>query len=167
MKFLITSALLASTTLGSVVPRSGQKVDYNGFKALRITLPKGSESVKAQVEDLVAHVLNPGKPELDVVVAPQDVAALNALVGESKVISEDVGAALADEGEMQTYAGKSRLSFFRAPAMCANFYQFHPNHGLQPTTRTLIIFSFCVICRLDTPATPLLSLSAPLFKAAL
>jgi hypothetical protein len=105
MKFVLVSTLLASTTLSSVVPRAEQKVDYNGFKALRITLPKGSESVKAQVENLVAHVLNPGKSELDVVVAPQDVAALNALVPGSKVINEDVGAALAEEGEMQAYAG--------------------------------------------------------------
>lgn len=106
MKFILTSALLASTTLGSVVPRAGQKVDYNGFKALRVTLPEGSESVKAQLEDLVAHVLNPGRSELDVVVAPQNVEALNALVAESKVITEDVGAALAEEGEMSAYAGE-------------------------------------------------------------
>jgi hypothetical protein len=105
MKCILTSALFASATLGSVVPRTGQKVDYNGFKALRITLPEGSESVKAQIEDLVAHVLNPGRSELDVVIAPQDVDALNALVSESKVINEDVGAALAEEGEMQAYAG--------------------------------------------------------------
>jgi hypothetical protein len=98
MKFILTSALLASTAFGSVVPRAGQKVDYNGFKALRVTLPEGSESVKAQIENLVAHVLNPGKKELDVVVAPKDIAALN----------EDVGAALAEEGEMQAYAGTSQ-----------------------------------------------------------
>jgi hypothetical protein len=108
MKFILTSALLASTAFGSVVPRAGQKVDYNGFKALRVTLPEGSESVKAQIENLVAHVLNPGKKELDVVVAPKDIAALNALVAESKVINEDVGAALAEEGEMQAYAGTSQ-----------------------------------------------------------
>jgi hypothetical protein len=106
MKFLLAPALLASTTLGSVVPRDSQKVDYNGFKALRITLPEGSDSVKAQVENLVKHVLNPGKKELDVVVAPQDVEALTALVAESKVITEDVGVALADEGQMGTYAGR-------------------------------------------------------------
>ena len=107
MKFILTSALLASATFASVVPRAGQKVDYNGFKALRVTLPEGSESVKAQIEDLVAHVLNPGKKELDVVVAPQDLAALKALVAESKVINEDVGAALKEEGEMKAYAGTS------------------------------------------------------------
>jgi hypothetical protein len=108
MKFIITSALLASTAIGSVVPRASQKVDYSGFKALRVTLPEGSESVKAQIENLVAHVLNPGKKELDVVVAPKDIAALNALVAESKVINEDVGAALAEEGEMKAYAGTSK-----------------------------------------------------------
>jgi hypothetical protein len=105
MKSVLVSALLASATLASVVPTAGKKVDYNGFKAVRVTLPEGSESVKAQIEDLVAHILNPGSKELDVVVAPQDVAALNALVAESKVINEDVGAALKEEGPVQTYAG--------------------------------------------------------------
>jgi len=105
MKFILTSALLASVTLASVVPRAGQKVDYDGFKALRVTIPEGSESVKSQLEDLVAHVLNPGKKELDVVVAPKDIAALTALVGESKVINENVGAALKEEGGFSAYAG--------------------------------------------------------------
>jgi hypothetical protein len=106
MKVLLLSALLASATFGTVIPRAGQKVDYNGFKALRITLPEGSADIQAQVKSLVAHILNPGKKEFDVVVAPQDVAALNALVGESKVLNDDVGAALKEEGEMKAYAGK-------------------------------------------------------------
>lgn len=106
MKSILISALLASATFGTVVPRAGQKVDYNGFKALRVILPEGSANIKAQVESLVAHVLNPGRKELDVVVAPQDVAALKALVGESKVLNEDVGAALKGEGEMTAYAGE-------------------------------------------------------------
>jgi hypothetical protein len=156
MKFLLTSALLASTTLGSVVPRAGQKVDYNGFKALRITLPEGSESVKAQVEDLVAHVLNPGKSaELDVVVAPQDVEALNALVGESKVIAEDVGAVLADEGEVSTYAGA--LIPEHHQAVYTNFPQCHRNRGSPLTTHTPTTFSSCETCRPATPATLLSS----------
>jgi hypothetical protein len=106
MKAFLLSALLASATFGTVVPRAGQKVDYNGFKALRITLPEGSADIQAQVKSLVAHILNPGKKEFDVVVAPQDVAALEALVGESKVLNDDVGAALKEEGEMKAYAGK-------------------------------------------------------------
>ena len=165
MKFLLTSALLASTTLGSVVPRAGQKVDYNGFKALRITLPEGSESVKAQVEDLVAHVLNPGKSaELDVVVAPQDVEALNALVGESKVISEDVGAALADEGEVSTYAGQLTPEIHRT--VHTNFSQCHRSRGSPPTTHTPTTSNSCETCRPATQATPPSSQPEPPSKAA-
>lgn len=126
MKYFFTSALLASATLASVVPRAEQKVDYNGFKAMRVTLPEGSAEVKSQIEDLVAHVLNPGQilnpaqTELDVVVAPQDVEALKALVSESKVIHEDVGVALAAEGEMSAYAGKFKEQLFSQPI--ANLY---------------------------------------------
>jgi hypothetical protein len=109
MKFILTSALLASAAVGSVVPRASQKVDYNGFKAVRVTLTDGSENVKAQIENLVAHVLNPGKKEFDVIVAPQDVAALKALAIDSKVINEDVGAALKEEGSVSAYAGMSHV----------------------------------------------------------
>ncbi|KAF2036347.1 hypothetical protein EK21DRAFT_96277 [Setomelanomma holmii] len=123
MKLILTSALLASTTFGSVAPRAGQRVDYNGFKALRVTLPEGSESVKAQLENFVAHVLTPGKVELDVVVAPQDVEAVNALVAYSKVINEDVGAALAEEGELQALAVTS-ASWFTAYHPYADHLQF-------------------------------------------
>jgi len=103
---ILTSALLlSSTALANVVPRVGKKVDYSGFKVLRVT---STNDVQAQIESLSAHVLNPGKSaELDVVVAPENVDALTALVAESKVLTEDVGAALAEEGEMGIYAGKS------------------------------------------------------------
>lgn len=101
---ILTSALLlSSTALGTVVPRAGKKVDYNGFKVLRVT---ATDNVKDQVESLSAHVLNPGKSaEMDVVVAPENVEALTALVAESKVLNNDVGAALKEEGEMGVYAG--------------------------------------------------------------
>lgn len=102
---ILTSALLlSSTAFGTVVPKAGKKVDYNGFKVLRVT---STNDVQAQIESLAAHVLNPGKSaEMDVVVAPENVDALTALVAESKVLNEDVGAALAGEGEMGIYAGK-------------------------------------------------------------
>jgi hypothetical protein len=100
---ILASALLFSTAFGTVVPRAGQKVDYSGFKVLRVT---STEDVKDQIENLAAHVLNPGKSaSLDVVVSPENVDALTALVSESQIINEDVGAALAEEGEMKAYAG--------------------------------------------------------------
>jgi carboxypeptidase A2 len=101
---IITSTLLLSTTaLGTVVPKAPKKVDYNGFKVLRVA---STDDVKAQIEGLATHVLNPGKSaELDVVVSPENVDTLTALVAESKVLNEDVGAAFAEEGQMSAYAG--------------------------------------------------------------
>ena len=111
MKSILTSALLLSTAFGTVVPRAGKKVDYNGFKVLRVS---STEDVKAQIENLAAHVLNPGKSaQLDVVVSPENVDALTALVAESQVLNEDVGAALAEEGEMKAYAGTLITLIFR------------------------------------------------------
>lgn len=101
---ILTTALLASTAFATVVPRAGKKVDYNGFKVLRVA---GTDDVKAQIEDLAAHVLNPGKSaELDVVVSPANFDAVTALATSSKVLNEDVGAALKEEGQMGVYAGE-------------------------------------------------------------
>jgi hypothetical protein len=100
---ILTSALLFSTALATVVPKAPKKVDYSGFKVLRVA---STDDVKAQIESLAAHVLNPGKSaELDVVVSPENIAALTALVAASEVLNDDVGAALAEEGQMSAYAG--------------------------------------------------------------
>jgi hypothetical protein len=104
MKSFLTSALLFSAALGSAVPTAGKKVDYSGFKLLRLTTTDGLES---KIEELATHILNPGKSaHLDVIVSPDNVAKITSLA-ESKVISEDVGAVIAEEGEMGTYAGQS------------------------------------------------------------
>ncbi|KAH9875119.1 hypothetical protein J1614_004608 [Plenodomus biglobosus] len=117
---ILTSALLISSAFGTVVPRAGKKVDYNGYKVMRVT---AQDNVKAQVESLAAHVLNPGKAEMDVVVSPDNVAALTALVAESKVINEDVGAALQEEDEMSIYAVPSE-AWFTAYHPYADHIQF-------------------------------------------
>lgn len=118
---ILTTALFLSTALGTVVPRAGKKIDYNGFKLVRLALPEASANVQSQIEELAAHVLNPGKLEqLDVVVSPDNVDAINALVADSKVISEDVGAALQEEGEMSAYAVPSETWF--------TAYQTYNNH---------------------------------------
>lgn len=103
MRFIFTSALLASSAFAFVVPRDNEKVDYSGFKLLRL---ENIEGLEAQIDELSAHVLNPGKSaQLDVVVSPDNVDAITALA-KSKVINDDVGAILAEEGEMGVYAGK-------------------------------------------------------------
>ncbi|KAL5403496.1 hypothetical protein PMIN06_009155 [Paraphaeosphaeria minitans] len=98
--FLSGSLLLATTVLGTAVPRAEKKVDYTGFKVLRLSLHKASNNIEEQIEKIAAHILNPGKSTLDVVVSPGSVAAMKALVPESVVINENLGASLAEEGEL-------------------------------------------------------------------
>ncbi|CAI6262776.1 unnamed protein product [Periconia digitata] len=97
--FLLSS--IVSLVSAVSVPRTTEKVDYTGFKALRVTLPESSSELEAQIEELAIHVLNPGVAEhLDVVVSPDQVDAITALVSDTTVLVEDVGAAIAEEGEL-------------------------------------------------------------------
>jgi carboxypeptidase A2 len=115
---IFTSTLLLSTALGTVVPRAPKKVDYSGFKVIRVA---STEDVKAQIESLAAHVLNPGKSaELDIVVSPQNVDALTALVAGSTVLNEDVGATLAEEGQMSAYAGSCKIPYLEEQQLTEN-----------------------------------------------
>lgn len=107
MKSLLLTSLLLPHVLAAVVPRAEEKIDYSGFKVMRLTLAEKNEDLEAQIEELSAHLLNPGKSAvLDVVVSPENVEAISALPVETTVINEDVGAALEEEGEMVAYAGR-------------------------------------------------------------
>lgn len=97
---------LVPLALASAVP-SSKKVDYNGFKSLRVTLPKGAEDAAAAINKLAATILNPGAgDELDIVVSPENVDKVTKLASDSKVLVEDVGAILAKEETSTVYAGK-------------------------------------------------------------
>ncbi|PSN61179.1 carboxypeptidase-like protein A1 precursor [Corynespora cassiicola Philippines] len=124
MKSIVFKSLLLSTAFGAIVPRDNEKVDYSGFKLLRLSLPEATAEVEAQIEELAAHVLNPGKTaKIDVVVSPENVDAVNALAAESEVINEDVGAIIEEEGEMGIYAVPSE-SWFTAYHSYADHLQF-------------------------------------------
>jgi hypothetical protein len=135
MKYILTSALLASSVFASVVPRDNKKVDYSGFKLLRL---ENTEGLADKIEELSAHILNPGKSaQLDVVVSPDNVDAITSLA-ESKVINDDVGAILAEEGEMGAYAGRPSLTW--PSSRHANMRRQSPvRAGSRHTTPTRII----------------------------
>lgn len=98
----IILATLLTLTLSTAVPRSG-KVDYAGYQSLRITLPDNAHGLKEQIEDIAAHILNPGhKPHIDVVVAADQVSSIKSLMPDVEVLVEDVGAAIAEEGDLVT-----------------------------------------------------------------
>jgi len=121
MKSLLLLGSLVSYTYSAVVPKAEEQVDYSGFKVVRLALPEANSDIETRIEELAAHVLNPGKSShLDVVVAPNSLNALTALVPESSIINEDVGAAFSEEGglvamerEVSALAGtSSNLSSF-------------------------------------------------------
>ena len=104
MKSLILA--LVPLALASAVP-SSKKVDYNGFKSLRVTLPKGSDEDLAAINKLAATILNPGAgEELDIVVSPENVDKVTKIASDATVLVEDVGAVLAEEETSTVYAGK-------------------------------------------------------------
>ncbi|RGP78265.1 carboxypeptidase a4 [Fusarium longipes] len=116
--FLLALLPLAVAT---AVP-SSKKVDYNGFKSLRVTLPKGADA--EAINKLAATILNPGAgEELDIVVAPENVAKVAKLASESTVLVEDVGAVLAKEETSTVYAVPSE-SWFTAYHPYADHLQF-------------------------------------------
>ena len=99
---------LAASALAASLPPQQGKVDYTGYQSLRISIPEDAREIEEQVEAIAARVLDPGhRGHIDAVVAPDKVAALQSLALDAEVHIEDVGAAIAEEGDLaSTYAGK-------------------------------------------------------------
>jgi len=98
MKSLILASIFLPFALAGAVPHVEKKVDYSGFKVLRLTLANKNTKLDAKIDELTAHVLNPGKAGfLDVVVSPANVEAVAALAVKSVVINENVGLTLEEE----------------------------------------------------------------------
>ncbi|KAH7245460.1 hypothetical protein BKA59DRAFT_511414 [Fusarium tricinctum] len=121
MRSLILALL--PLALATAVP-SSKKVDYNGFKSLRITLPEGAEDAVAEINKLAATILNPGATEkIDLVVSPENISKVKKLASDTTVLVEDVGAALAEEETSTVYAVPSD-SWFTAYHSYADHLQF-------------------------------------------
>ena len=112
MKSLILASILLPFAFAGVVPQIEKKVDYAGFKVLRLTLANKNAKLEAKIDELTAHVLNPGKAEfLDVVVSPANVDAVVALAVKSVVINENVGLPLEkEEDQVSILAGPFSFS---------------------------------------------------------
>jgi hypothetical protein len=106
MKTVILSIVsLLPLAFGTVLPAPA-KVDYTGFKGIRVTLPDDAPGVRDQISKLAKTVLNPGSQgNLDVVVAPENVRAVTELAANATVLVEDMAVALAEEDVSTVYAG--------------------------------------------------------------
>ncbi|KAL8347636.1 hypothetical protein RB601_002988 [Gaeumannomyces tritici] len=99
MRTSVASAVLLALGLAdavAVVPKP-LKVDYSGFRGLRVTLNEHTQEVEDKLTELVAHILNPGAEVLDVVVDPANIDAVTNMAASAEVIIDDVGALLAEE----------------------------------------------------------------------
>lgn len=100
---------LLPLALATAVPRS-EKIDYKGYKGLRVTVADNDEDVLAQISKLATTVMNPGAgEELDLAVAPENIDAITELAADTTVLVEDLGAAFAEEDTATIYAGKTAI----------------------------------------------------------
>ncbi|KAI2636233.1 hypothetical protein GGS26DRAFT_581163 [Hypomontagnella submonticulosa] len=125
MKLLQYLLLLAPLTVALRLDRRG-KVVYDGYKIFRVAPGSDVAAFEAQLESLEAIDLthNHGHVEeehFDVAVPPENLPAFEALNLPSQVLTEDLGADIALEGELAEYpeldmsaAALPSLSWFNA-----------------------------------------------------
>lgn len=102
MKFLSALALLA--------PLAAAKVSYDGYKAFSIETGKSHDAVETALKDLnfVSLACESNHKTLEVAIAPESLEAFEALNLNVTVISEDLGADFAAEGEFEPYNCESQ-----------------------------------------------------------
>jgi hypothetical protein len=121
MKSAILSVALLPLAIATVIPRE-EKIDYSGYQAIRVALPQDDAGFEELISELATHVINPGQGEqLDVVVDQSTIEAVKSLAPDAEVIVEDVGAAIAEEGELLDIAAVPGPEWFTA-------YQTYASH---------------------------------------
>ncbi|KAJ0159417.1 Metallocarboxypeptidase A-like protein [Colletotrichum tanaceti] len=95
---LLSGAALVTFALGGSLPNV-TKVDYSGFKALRLSLPEGAADLTDQINELATAILNSdaGGSTLDVVSSPENVDAISRLAANTTILVEDMSASFAEE----------------------------------------------------------------------
>ncbi|KAI1489108.1 zinc carboxypeptidase [Biscogniauxia mediterranea] len=142
MKFLQILSLVAPLTVAVQVDRRGRQT-YHGYKVFRVITQGDSSAFEAELESLSAIELTRnhghiGEQHFDVAVPPESFAAFDALnYTVANVLTEDLGAELALEGELEPYPGldKSSASSLTAAAAAAlpdaswfNAYHAYADH---------------------------------------
>ncbi|KEY74062.1 hypothetical protein S7711_02652 [Stachybotrys chartarum IBT 7711] len=102
----------AVAILGLALPLVAAKVSYDGYKAFRINNLDNWDATERTLTELeyVSLSCEHNHQTLDVAIAPEHLDAFNALNLDATVVTEDVGAELAAEGELQPYTASRRLA---------------------------------------------------------
>ena len=112
MKSLHLLLSVASLAVALRLDRRG-KVVYDGYKIFRVTPGESVADFEAQLESLEAIDLthNHGHVEeehFDIAVPPENLSAFEGLNLTSEVLTDDLGADIALEGELAEYPGSGR-----------------------------------------------------------
>lgn len=111
MRFFRAALFLAPLAVAVQVDRQGRET-YDGYKVFRIVADRDTAELEAQLESLSAIELscNRGhadRQHFDVAVPPESLAAFHSLNYTAETLSEDLGANIALEGELQPFPGQS------------------------------------------------------------
>ncbi|ROT40794.1 carboxypeptidase A4 [Sodiomyces alkalinus F11] len=95
----------AAGALALALPFVAAKASYDGYKAFHIDSHHSYEALQEKLSAL--HVVDIGcgddHDHLDIAVAPEDIAAFEALGLDASVVAQDVGVELAREGALKPY----------------------------------------------------------------
>jgi len=108
MKFI--EVILAVASLATAAVTAPEQVVYDGFKVFRVNATEGLPSLKSKIAGLAqTRELHSHADHMDVAVAPNDLAAFEALSLPNEILDEDLGASIAAEGPLVGYSCESGM----------------------------------------------------------
>ncbi|KAI1359716.1 hypothetical protein F5Y08DRAFT_318882 [Xylaria arbuscula] len=136
MRLFRAALLIAPLVTGVQIDRRGREI-YDGYKVFRVITDGDPTEFEAQLQSLSAIELSRNHGHLDVThfdvaVPPESLDAFDALKYEIETLTEDLGADIALEGELQPFPGlESSASTAKVEAAAALpsfswFSAYHP-----------------------------------------
>ncbi|KAI0873322.1 hypothetical protein GGS24DRAFT_399836 [Hypoxylon argillaceum] len=109
MRFLRAALFIAPLAVGIQVDRTGRQT-YDGYKVFRVVPDRDTAELEAQLESLSAVELSCSHGHVDaqhfdIAVPPENLDAFAAFNYQAETLSEDLGADIALEGELQPFPG--------------------------------------------------------------
>ncbi|KAH9899037.1 hypothetical protein F4778DRAFT_182393 [Xylariomycetidae sp. FL2044] len=132
MKFLQLVSFVAPLAAGLQYDRRGRAL-YNGYKVFRVSPSMDNVAFEAEIDNLAAidltHSHGPSETDhFDIAVPPESFDAFHALNFTSAVLSEDLGADIAEEGELAEYPGIDLSAMALPSATWFNAYHAYADH---------------------------------------
>ncbi|KAI0128689.1 zinc carboxypeptidase [Xylariales sp. AK1849] len=130
MKLLHLILPAASLAFAAVVPEASSKVNYDGYTLFHVEATEGTFALQGQIAPLADSIALQGcthDDHLDVAVPEHEVEAFQALNLNAKVIHEDLGAAIAEEGDLVPYEAPAAAGAL-PPASWFSAYHTYADH---------------------------------------